>query len=76
MRGSTSSATIALLKTFPNLTFVVQDLPANVESGRKAAAESMPTNITTRLTFQAYDFTQAQPVQGADAYLLKMILHD
>lgn len=75
--GSTGGASISLAKELPNLTFIVQDLPANVESGRKAAAESsLPADIVSRITFQAHDFTQPQPVRGADAYLLRMILHD
>jgi 6-hydroxytryprostatin B O-methyltransferase len=55
---------------------VVQDLPANADSGRKTVADILPTHITSRLTFQGHDFTQPQPVLGADAYLLRMILHD
>ena len=55
---------------------MVQDLPANADSGRKAAAESLPADIASRLTFQGHDFTRPQPVQGADVYLLRMILHD
>ena len=55
---------------------MVQDLPANADSGRKAAAESLPADVASRVTFQAHDFTQPQPVRGADAYLLRMILHD
>ena len=51
-------------------------MPANVDSGRNAAADSLPTEISSRLTFQAHDFTQPQPVQDADIYLLRMILHD
>lgn len=74
--GSTGSAATALAKEFPHLTFTVQDLPANVESGRKAAAGSLPSDIASRITFQAHDFNQPQPVQGADVYLLRMILHD
>lgn len=65
-----------LAKTFPHLDFVVQDLPANADSGRKAAAESLPAEVVSRLTFQAHDFTQPQPVRGADVYLFRMILHD
>lgn len=76
MGGSTGSAAIALATEFSHLTFTVQDLPANAESGRKAAAESLPAEIVSRVTFQAHDFNQAQPVQGADVYLLRMILHD
>ena len=55
---------------------MVQDLPANADSGRKAAAESLPINVASRVTFQAHDFAQTQPVRGADIYLLRMILHD
>ncbi|KAF2234946.1 S-adenosyl-L-methionine-dependent methyltransferase [Viridothelium virens] len=74
--GSTGSASIALAKEFPHLTFVVQDSPANSDSGRKAAMESLPADVVSRLTFQGHDFTQPQPVPGADVYLLRMILHD
>ncbi|GAB1312819.1 S-adenosyl-L-methionine-dependent methyltransferase [Madurella fahalii] len=74
--GSTGSAAIALAEAFPHLTFIVQDLPANAESGREAAAKALPASIASRLSFQGHDFTQPQPVQGADIYLLRMILHD
>ncbi|KAF2204077.1 sterigmatocystin 8-O-methyltransferase [Delitschia confertaspora ATCC 74209] len=73
--GSTGTSAIALAKAFPHLSFVVQDLPANAESGRKAA-ESLPEDISSRITFQGHNFMDPEPVQGADAYLLRMILHD
>lgn len=76
MGGSTGGAAIELAKQFPHLNFVVQDLPVNADSGRKTVADTLPTDITSRLTFQGHDFTQPQPVHGADAYLLRMILHD
>jgi len=75
--GSTGSSAIALAKAFPHLSFVVQDLPANAESGRKAAAETLPDKISSRITFQGRDFFAGpQPVLGADVYLVRMILHD
>ncbi|KAI4153049.1 MAG: hypothetical protein LQ340_002536 [Diploschistes diacapsis] len=54
---------------------MVQDLPANADSGRKAA-ESFSADIASRITFQGHDFTQPEPVRDADVYLLRMILHD
>ena len=54
----------------------MQDLFANVDSGRKAATESLSADVASRLTFQSHDFTQPQPVKAADVYLLRMILHD
>lgn len=74
--GSTGSAAIALAQTFPHLSFIVQDLPANAESGRKSASETLSKEILSRVTFQGHDFTQPQPVRDANVYLLRMILHD
>lgn len=73
--GSTGTAATALAKEFSHINFVVQDLPANADSGRKAAA-ALPSDIASRLSFQGHDFTNPQPVKGADVYLLRMILHD
>lgn len=50
-------------------------MPANTDKGRENAATLAP-DISSRITFQGHDFTQTQPVQGADVYLLRMILHD
>ncbi|KAH8807458.1 O-methyltransferase-domain-containing protein, partial [Xylogone sp. PMI_703] len=73
--GSTGTSAIALANAYPHLNFIVQDLPANAESGRKAA-ENLSADIASRITFQDHDFFKPQPVQGADVYLLRMILHD
>jgi 6-hydroxytryprostatin B O-methyltransferase len=32
--------------------------------------------LAARITFQGHDFMQKQPVQGADLYLLRTVLHD
>ncbi|KAL2020277.1 hypothetical protein VTK56DRAFT_8601 [Thermocarpiscus australiensis] len=75
--GSTGGAAAALAEAFPHLRVVVQDLPANVESGRKMVAEgSWPPGVAERVSFQEHDFLKPQPVRGADAYLLRMVLHD
>ncbi|KAF7546524.1 hypothetical protein G7Z17_g8369 [Cylindrodendrum hubeiense] len=74
--GSTGNAAIALARSFPDLNFIVQDLPDNANAGRQAAETTLPNNILSRITFQGHDFTQPQPVAGADVYLLRMILHD
>jgi len=57
------------------LTFVVQDLRENVDSG-KATAAQLPADIASRISFEEHNFFNAQPVHGADVYLLRMILHD
>ncbi|KAH8698978.1 sterigmatocystin 8-O-methyltransferase [Talaromyces proteolyticus] len=74
--GSTGNADIALAKSFPDLRFIVQDLPDNASAGREAAEANLPSDILSRISFQGHDFTKPQPVAGADVYLLRMILHD
>lgn len=75
--GSTGDAAIALAEAFPHLKLVVQDLPANVENGRKMLDSSpKKSSLAARITFQGHDFMKKQPVQDADVYLLRMILHD
>ncbi|RWA03416.1 hypothetical protein EKO27_g11691 [Xylaria grammica] len=67
--GSTGNAAITLARVFPELTFIVQDLPANAEA-------TLPADVLSRIVFQGHDFTQPQPVAGGAVYLLRMILHD
>ncbi|KAI0123645.1 sterigmatocystin 8-O-methyltransferase [Xylariales sp. AK1849] len=74
--GSTGNAAIALARSFPDLTIIVQDLPDNANAGRQAAEATLPDHILSRITFQGHDFTQPQPVAGGAVYLLRMILHD
>lgn len=66
---------IALSKASPHLDFVVQALLVHADGGRKAAAESCPANVTSRITFRGHNFMQPQPVGDADVYLLKITIH-
>ena len=74
--GSTGDAAIALAEAFPHLKLVVQDLPANVENGRKMMDSPPMASLAKRLIFQAHDFMEKQPVQDADVFLLRAVLHD
>jgi len=73
--GSTGNACITLAKSFPDLTFIVQDLPSNAADGH-ASLSSQPESISSRITFQGHDFFQPQPYLEADVYFMRMILHD
>ncbi|KAM5436481.1 putative 6-hydroxytryprostatin B O-methyltransferase [Microsporum ferrugineum] len=79
--GSSGAASISLATRFPDLNFVVQDLPENAADGQEFLAspeqqEKLGRSVTSRIFFNGHDFFQPQPFQGADAYLLRMILHD
>lgn len=73
--GSSGASSTALARAYPDLIFVVQDLPENVASGKSAIAQ-LPNDVASRITLQEHDFFKPQPVHGANVYLLRMILHD
>jgi 6-hydroxytryprostatin B O-methyltransferase len=39
-------------------------------------AKSLPLEIGSRIEFQEHDFFLPQPIEDADVYLLRMIIHD
>lgn len=69
--GSKGDFAMALVQRYPDITVIVQDLPDVVEEGRKVLPKS-----GLAVTFQEHDFFDVQPVKDADAYFLRMILHD
>ncbi|EHL03820.1 putative Sterigmatocystin 8-O-methyltransferase [Glarea lozoyensis 74030] len=73
--GSTCSSSIALATAFPNLRFVVEDLPETVENSKQILA-ALPESIRSRITTCGHNFFTPQPVTTAQIYLLRMILHD
>ncbi|KAL2863146.1 O-methyltransferase-domain-containing protein [Aspergillus lucknowensis] len=80
--GSTGHASIALARKFPELRFIVEDLP-DVVAGGPAYLESQSqsqedADLASRITYQRHDFFEPQPAMAGDAdvYLLRMILHD
>ncbi|KAK4149314.1 S-adenosyl-L-methionine-dependent methyltransferase [Chaetomidium leptoderma] len=74
--GSIGHTCVALAKAFPDLEFIVQDIPHVVEEGIKVVRENNGASIAARIGFQAYDFFEKQPVQGADVYLFRQIFHN
>ncbi|KAF4439940.1 Sterigmatocystin 8-O-methyltransferase [Fusarium austroafricanum] len=69
--GSSGHDALVLAENFPNLTFVVQDLP-EVED---AFNERIPVEFRSRISFEPHDFFAPQKTEG-QVYMLKTILHD
>lgn len=72
--GSSGHASIAIATAFPQLNFIVQDLPDTIASAQTA----LPTELASRISFLGHDFFTPQPPEAkhADLYLLRMVLHD
>jgi hypothetical protein len=69
--GSHGFVCVDLAHKYPNMKFVVQDLPKTV-----ASAPKLDPSIADRIVFQAHDFHTLQPVKGADVYFYRWILHN
>ncbi|RDW94052.1 uncharacterized protein DSM5745_01374 [Aspergillus mulundensis] len=69
--GAKGHVSALLAHQFPNLQFVVQDMPEVIAG----AAEALPEDLQGRVKFQAHDFFTEQKVH-ADVYLLRNILHN
>lgn len=70
--GSNGDYSIPIAQEFPRIKCVVQDLPEVVLK----AEPRLPADLRDRVSFMAHDFFTEQPVKGANAYLLRWVLHD
>ena len=70
--GSLGIVSCDIAKRFPDLRFIVQDLPKVIEH----AKTKFPAELAGRVTFMAHDFFTEQPVKNADIYYFLWILHD
>ena len=62
--GSHGFVPVELAQRYPNMRFVVQDLPKLVQSAPQPIHPD--PKVAARITFQAHDFFTEQPVKGAD----------
>ena len=67
--GSHGSVSREIVKNFPQIRCVVQDLPDVIEG----VSEPHETDC---LIFESYDFFTEQQVRGADVYFFRMIFHN
>lgn len=68
--GSHGSISAKLLRKFPAMRCVVEDLPEMI------ADASIPPDLEGRLELRPHNFFTEQPVKNADVYFLRSILHD
>ncbi|KAI1807228.1 S-adenosyl-L-methionine-dependent methyltransferase [Daldinia bambusicola] len=68
--GSGGHVSQALVRKHSNLNAIVQDMEKVVEGA------TVPNELKEKVKFMAHDFFDPQPVQGADVYFLRWILHN
>ncbi|KAJ7634558.1 S-adenosyl-L-methionine-dependent methyltransferase [Roridomyces roridus] len=76
--GGYGHHTIGLLKEFPHLKIVVQDLPSVVEESRQSLADNKDLSVALkqRVEHIPLDFFKDSPVKRCDVYYLSHIIHD
>ncbi|KAH9479088.1 3-O-methyltransferase 2 [Psilocybe cubensis] len=67
--GGNGHATLGLIKKFPKIKVVLQDLPAVIQQGKDHWATECPEAIENqRIRFEELDFFSGQPVSNCDLY--------
>ncbi|EMR83135.1 putative o-methyltransferase protein [Botrytis cinerea BcDW1] len=62
--GIIGHSCVKLAEAFPDLNFIIQDIPHVVEEGAKVIKENNEASIANHIQFQEYDFFQKQPVNS------------
>ena len=70
--GSSGAVALEIVKAFPSVRVVVQDLPEVISNTVTTSANMS----SSRLTFEPHDFFVEQTLKGADVYFFRMVLHD
>lgn len=70
--GNRGYVSLGLARATKHIKFVVEDRPEVVKLGE----ECLPSEYRDRVSFTAHDFFSKQPLQNADVYFLRKILHD
>jgi len=74
--GGTGHIMMAVLKKYPHLKLVVEDVESATTIGKKVWQEEYPEAVEeNRVSFVTHDFFTENPVKGADAYYMRAIIH-
>lgn len=79
--GARGHVSAHLAEHFPDLQFIVQDLPEVVDDSASTdhtteAPYQLPETVRGRVKLMAHDFFDKQPVEGAAVYFIRYTLHN
>ncbi|KAJ6628890.1 S-adenosyl-L-methionine-dependent methyltransferase [Mycena sp. CBHHK59/15] len=70
-------ATLELLKKFPKLKVVLQDLPSIIDQGKEYLdKENLDSSLKKQIQLVPFDFFKDTPVEKCDFYYIRHVLHD
>ena len=74
--GSRGHVSAFLAQSFPDISFIVQDLPSTTLDAEPAPSYVLPEDMKARVRIMEHDFFNPQPVEGADVYLFRFVFHN
>ncbi|KAK7040146.1 hypothetical protein VNI00_009952 [Paramarasmius palmivorus] len=75
--GGVGPVTLALYKAFPQITYIVQDLPPVINEAQKFWESQAPEALSGgNVKLQVQNFFEPQPEKNAAVYFLRLVLHD
>ncbi|KAJ5422999.1 hypothetical protein N7445_011107 [Penicillium cf. griseofulvum] len=75
--GGVGTHSMNIARTYPNLSFIIQDRPEVIEKGVALWTRELPEYVQNgKVQLTPGDFFQPQSVTGAGVYFLHTILHD
>ncbi|KAL4751922.1 O-methyltransferase-domain-containing protein [Aspergillus terricola var. indicus] len=73
--GGPGTVCVALAEAFPSLRFVVQDSAEQINQSR-SFLKSQLESVRSAIELGIHNHCDEQPIQHADVYLLRMVLHN
>ncbi|KAH8829594.1 S-adenosyl-L-methionine-dependent methyltransferase [Flagelloscypha sp. PMI_526] len=76
--GGIGVVTMGLAKAHTHLNYVLQDLPPTIKQAQEEIWPKQAPEVVEaqKISFKAFDFFKESPIDGADVYYLKNIIHD
>ncbi|TFL01412.1 O-methyltransferase [Pterulicium gracile] len=75
--GGIGSYMVPLVENFPDLKYVVQDLPESIENAEAFWGEKDPKAIADQtVSLEAHSFFEPQPERDVGVFFMKSIIHD
>ncbi|KAF8624706.1 hypothetical protein AX17_007037 [Amanita inopinata Kibby_2008] len=74
--GGIGTSTLELARKFPDLRFVVQDLPEFIQDGKRFWEEKMPKALHRgQVMLEEHDMFEPQTQENVSVFFLKQVLH-
>lgn len=76
MGGDVGTVSRSIARRYPNLSFIVQDLPHVIANIQHGISNGRLTDQSQKISFMPHDFLTPQPELHADIFMFRFTMHD